>query len=115
MDVDQIADALAQHRTSVMRELLAPLEQHQIECLLGFERPLNTAAFFTLPVRVPVLGGEHHDDDDAFWVYFELIAYDGDITEEIPLSLLDFRGRPRVNPQLVNEHYFALRNQVSTE
>src|SRR6476660_490818 len=35
--VDQVTDPLAQERTRVSRELLAPLEQHEIEAFLSTE------------------------------------------------------------------------------
>jgi hypothetical protein len=35
MDVDQVSDALPHERTRVARELLAPLEQNEVESFLG--------------------------------------------------------------------------------
>src|SRR3982751_2201643 len=53
VDIDQIAHSLAQHRSRVSRELLAPLEQHQVESFFGAEVLMNELLY--LPQQLSFL------------------------------------------------------------
>ena len=53
MDVDQISDPFAHQRTRVTRELLAPLEQNQVERFFGADVTLNE--LFDLSQQVSVV------------------------------------------------------------
>ena len=85
------------------------------EQALRVERRVSVFANRAQHDRRPEFRCQHHHPHDALRVDLQIVTDDGDVALELPSRLHDLGGGTRMYSQLVDDLYFALWHQVSTE